>query len=135
MRAWSLAWRGRRRQAGACSLSSRISQSRGTVSRPSHWRLTQLTDAQWARIARQHDREGASGRDGGARQQGRPPPFKPRTGQEIGRSRGGLTTKLHALVLEDRLPLILTLTPGTGAMRPGDAGCWSGSVPYLVSRR
>ncbi len=39
-------------------------------------------------------------------------PFKMGTGQAIGRSRGGLTTKLHALVLEDRLPLIMTLTPG-----------------------
>ena len=51
MRAWSLAWRGRRRQAGACSLSSSISQSRGTVWRPGYRRLMQLTDAQWARIA------------------------------------------------------------------------------------
>ena len=39
-------------------------------------------------------------------------PVQARGRQGVGRSRGGLTTKLHAIVLEDRLPLILTLTPG-----------------------
>ena len=33
-------------------------------------------------------------------------------GQALGRSRGGLTTKLHAIVHDDRLPLVMALTPG-----------------------
>ena len=41
----------------------------------------------------------------------------------------GLTTKLHALVLEDRLPLLLTLTPGHW----GDAPWGRWLARYLVS--
>ncbi|MCY4617151.1 MAG: hypothetical protein OXD50_01165 [Chloroflexi bacterium] len=63
------------------------------------------------RLDRQHEREGPSGRDGSTQQQGR---------QAIGRSRGGLTTKLNAVVPEDRLPLILTLTPGHWGDAPWD---------------
>ena len=37
----------------------------------------------------------------------------------IGRSRGGLTTKLHVLAIDDRTPLALSLTPGQW----GDAHC------------
>ena len=35
-----------------------------------------------------------------------------KVGQALGRSRGGLTTKLHAIVHDDRLPLVMALTPG-----------------------
>ncbi len=40
------------------------------------------------------------------------PLFKPEGRQAIGRSRGGLTTKLHALVANDRVPLIIGLSAG-----------------------
>jgi transposase len=40
----------------------------------------------------------------------------------MGRSRGGLTTKIHALTDARGLPLILTLTPGQAADCPGAAG-------------
>ena len=40
------------------------------------------------------------------------PPVQARGRQAIGRSRGGLTTKLHALVANDRIPLLIGLSPG-----------------------
>ena len=40
------------------------------------------------------------------------PPVQARGRQAIGRSRGGLTTKLHALDANDRIPLIVGLSPG-----------------------
>ena len=51
----------------------------------------------------QHDRQGASRRNRGAPATGR---------QALGRSRGGLPTKLHAMVRDGRLPLIMALIPG-----------------------
>ena len=51
------------------------------------------------RTARAHCEQGA-------------PPVQARGRQATGRSRGGLTTKLHALVANDRAPLIIGLSPG-----------------------
>ena len=57
--------------------------------------------------------------------------------QGIGRSRGGLTTKLHVLVASDRIPLIIDLSPG----QRHDAPCGrellrrlgpASEQPYLV---
>ncbi len=51
----------------------------------------------------QHDHEGPPIRGGGSEAQ---------EGQAICRSRGGLTTKLHVIVADDRLPLSMALSPG-----------------------
>ncbi len=68
------------------------------------------------------------------------PPFKPGTGQAIGRSRGGLSSKLHALVADERTPLISGLSPGqTGDAPAGrDLLCRLGPVrggPALIMDR
>ena len=42
------------------------------------------------------------------------------SGQHIGRSRGGLTTKIHAVVDANGLPVRLGLTCGRGSVRPYD---------------
>ena len=45
----------------------------------------------------------------------------------MGRSRGGLTTKVHALVDANGLPLELVLTPGQAGDCPvAERGCGSG---------
>lgn len=59
--------------------------------------------------AGQHDHQAASARRGGAAQKG---------GQAIGRSRGGWTTKLQIVAVDEYTPLILSLTPGQAGDAP-----------------
>ena len=68
------------------------------------------------------------------------PPVQARGRQAIGRSRGGLTTKLHALVASDRIPLIIGLSPGQRHDAPWgrELLCSLGpasSRPYLLMDR
>ena len=57
----------------------------------------------------QHDHRRAPARRGGAEKRGP---------QAIGRSRGGLTTKLHVVAIDDYTPLALSLTPGQSGDAP-----------------
>ena len=43
----------------------------------------------------------------------------------MGRSRGGLTTKIHALVDTDGLPIALTLSEGQAMMAAAPLRCWA----------
>lgn len=77
-------------------------------------------------LARQQDHDGASGQHRGA--------WQGNGGQAIDRSHGGLTTKLHALVLDDRLPLIASLTPGHWGDAPWGRWLLERLGPKLASR-
>ena len=59
--------------------------------------------------ARQHQREGASGRCGGAKKNGP---------QAIGKSRGGWNTKLHMVSSDDRTAVAFALSPGNAHDAP-----------------
>ena len=60
--------------------------------------------------------------------------------QAIGRSRGGLTTKLHVVAIDDCTPLALSLTPGQRGDAPegrqllGQLGRQQGAPALLMDR-
>ena len=60
--------------------------------------------------------------------------------QAIGRSRGGLITKLHVVAIDDRTPLALSLTPGQSGDAPegrqllGLLGQQQGAPALLMDR-
>jgi hypothetical protein len=55
--------------------------------------------------------------------------------QGLGRSRGGLTTKLHLAVEQGQKPLSLIVTAGSAATRPSSSPCWSASESRIGSGR
>jgi len=96
-------------------------------------KLTDLSARRWMRCfwtaPSQHHHQAARRWRGRAQQRGRPP-FKPGAGKAIGRSRGGLSSKLHALVADERAALIIGISPGQRGDAPArrDLLRWFGPV-------
>ena len=68
-------------------------------------------------LAGQYDCQGASGRDWSVEKT---------DPQSIGRSHGGLTTKIHMVAADERTPVIFSLSGGQAlTTRPKAASCWN----------